>query len=127
MNIPDITQSEYLNSADYQVGTVFPARKITRIELKKAPSGKGEKAVIHLQDVPKPWMCSSRVTLREMGKVLGLRNIDKVWIGAAVSLKVVDGIRRPDGTVGTAFRVASVTPASASAGAESPKQEGGVE
>jgi hypothetical protein len=111
MNIPDVTCSDFLNSADYQVGTIFPPRKITKIEMKKAPNGKGEKAVIHLADVPKPWMCSSRVTLREMGKVLGLRNIDKTWIGAAVSLKVVDGIRRPDGTVGNAFRVEKIEPA----------------
>lgn len=108
MNVPELTDTEYLASNDYDVGTVFPLLKITKVERKKAPAGRGEKAVIHLEKAPKPWMCSSVVTLREIGKTLGLRNIDKEWIGAEISLKVVGDVRRPDGTKGNAFRIAEI-------------------
>jgi hypothetical protein len=120
MNLPDLTNTIYLAANDYPAGQVFPLLKITRIEKKSAPSGKGEKAVIHLEKSPKPWMCSSVVTLREIGKALGqTRDIEKTWIGAYISLKVVPNVRRPDGTTGNAFRIAEVKPAD--------KAEGGAE
>jgi len=112
MNLPELTDTQYLAANDYPAGQVFPPLKIVKIEKKPAPSGKGQKAVIHLEKAPKPWMCSSVVTLREIGKALGqTRDIEKTWLGAFISLKVVPNIRRPDGTTGNAFRIAEVKPA----------------
>ena len=111
MNLPDLTESIYLNSSDFLVGTTFPPMEIVSVEKKKAPSGKGDKVergVITLAKCPKPWMCSSVTTLRQIGAVLGMKAIEKTWIGGVVTLKVVAGVRRPDGTVGNAFRVADV-------------------
>lgn len=108
MNLPDLTESLYLNSSDYPVGTTFPLLEILSVEKKKAPNGKGERGVITLARCPKPWMCSSVVTLRAIGAVLGMKNIEKEWLGGRISLKVVAGVRRPDGSVGNAFRVATV-------------------
>ena len=106
MNVSELTESDYLNSCDYAVGTKFPPRKITQVTRKKPPSNpKGaERLVIHLEGVPKPWMISSRVVIRTMGAKLGMRDIDKTWIGAEVGIEVVGNVRRPDGTVGNAFR-----------------------
>ena len=105
MNVPDLTNSDYMASDDYEVGTTFPLLKIVKVEKKPAPNGKGSKAVLHLDKAPKPFMVSSNAVLRELGATFGHREIEKIWIDCAVSFKVVGNVRRPDGTKGNAFRI----------------------
>ena len=105
MNLPDLTTSDFLAANDYEVGTIFPLLTITKVEKKKAPNGKGERACLTLEKAPKPWMCSSNMVLREMGACFGAKAIETSWVGCKVSLKVVGGVRRPDGTSGNAFRI----------------------
>ena len=105
MNVPDLTVSDYMASADYEVGTVFPLLPITKVEQKKAPSGKGNRLVLHLEKAPKPFMISSNQVIRELGAALGMKEVQNTWLGCKVSFKVVGNVRRPDGTRGNAFRI----------------------
>jgi hypothetical protein len=114
MNLPEVTNSDYIAANDYEAGAVWPALKILSVEKRKSPNGKGEKAVITLEKLPKPWMCSSNEVLREIGKALGRKNIDKTWPGNSISLKIAADVRRPDGTRGNAFRIAAIVKAAES-------------
>ena len=110
MNISQLTESDYLNSSDYTVGTKFPVKKIAKIERRKPPSNPNgsERLVIWLEDVPKPWMVSSRVLIRKLGATLGMSKIETAWIGAGIGVEVVGNVRRPDGTKGNALRTYSI-------------------
>jgi hypothetical protein len=124
MNLLELTNTIYLAANDFEIGTTFPLLKILSVEKKDAPSGKGQKAVITLEKAPKPWMCSSVTVLREIGLKLGAKNIEKAWLGAYLSLKVVGGVKRPDGTKGNAFRIAEIRPANAKAETTDTNTEG---
>ena len=109
MNLSEMTASDFLNSEDYEVGTKWPPLTITKVATKPAPSSpKNERCVIWLEKAPKPWMISSRVVLREIGRKLGVRDIEKNWPGNKISIQVVGNVRRPDGTKGNAFRIAQI-------------------
>lgn len=115
MNLTDVTASEYLAANDYKVGTVFPLREIVRITMAEigvpGKSQKQSKCVVFLKDVPKGWVINKQEA-RKVGQVLNcVTNIEKGWIGAALSLTIVGDVRRPDGTRGNAFRIADIKPA----------------
>lgn len=113
MNLPDLTASIYLAAADYPVGHKFPPFQIDRLEKADVPvPGKGktdQRGVVFLRKVPKGWVANKQM-LRQIGAVLGLREIDKTWPGGWVGLSVVGDVRRPDGTRGNAFRLWGVWP-----------------
>jgi hypothetical protein len=108
INVSDLTKSDFLAANDYEVGQVWPPLEILKVEMKKSPNGTVEKASITLSKAPKPWMCSSNVTLREIGAAIGMKDVEKAWPGNSIQIKIVGNIRRPDGTVGNAFRVAKI-------------------
>ena len=110
MNVSDVTNSDYLAANDFEAGQVWPAMAIKEVKKAASPNGKGQRLVIVLEGAPKPWMCSSNVTIRQIGQALGVRAIEKTWIGAKVALKITPGVRRPDGSVGNAFRVEKIEP-----------------
>jgi hypothetical protein len=109
VNVSDLTESQHLASNDYVVGTVFPLMPIIKVvkETVIAPgqAKKQSKGVIYLDGAPKGWV-ANKTELRKIAQLLGVStNIDKTWIGALLSIKVVGNVRRPDGTTGNAFRV----------------------
>lgn len=115
MNLSDLSNSPYLASDDYAVGTVLPLVAIERISMEEVPvpgkATKTQKAIAYFVGVPKGW-CINKNEARKIGKAVGsTANIDTTWIGVRISLKVVGDVRRPDGTRGNAFRVADVLPA----------------
>jgi hypothetical protein len=123
MNLPEVTNSDYIAANDYEAGAVWPPLKILSVEKRKAPNGKGEKAAITLEKLPKPWLCTSNEVLREIGAALGRKNIDKAWPGNSIALKIVPNIKRPDGTRGNAFRVAAIVKAAESVSATTTTKE----
>lgn len=115
MNLSDLSNSNLLASDDYAVGTVFPLmaiEKITTEEVARPGTTKKEpKATVWFVGAKKAWVIN-KTEARKMAKIIGgTKNIDKTWIGARVSLRVVGDVRRPDGTKGNAFRVADCLPA----------------
>ena len=111
MKVSELTNSDYLASDDYTVGQTFPLLTITKVEPKTPPSGgKKRRAVIHLEKAPKPWMVSSNQVLRELAKAFGDADIETKWVGCKVALVVVGKVRRPNGTVGNAFRIHQLEP-----------------
>lgn len=115
MNLSDITAGEFLAANDYIVGTTFPLREITKIEMKDigvpGKKDKQSKCVIFLNGVPKGWVVN-KSEARKIGAILNCTTaIEKGWVGASISLTVVGSVRRPDGTFGNAIRVADVQPA----------------
>lgn len=112
MNLDQVTASEYLAANDYKVGTIFPLSEITKIIMADigvpGKSTKQPKCVIFLKDAPKGWVVNKQ-DARKIGAALDcVTSIDKGWLGAHISLKVVGDVRRPDGTRGNAFRVAEI-------------------
>lgn len=117
MNLSDLSSSPYLASDDYTVGTVLPLVEIERIATSEVPqpgsTKKQTKAVAWFKGCAKGWVINKTVG-REIGRIIGhTKDIDKTWIGAKISLKVVGDVRRPDGTKGNAFRLAECKPPSA--------------
>jgi hypothetical protein len=115
VNLSDLSNGNLLASDDYAVGTVFPLMPIERItteEVAKPGTTKKEpKATVWFTGAKKGWVINKNEA-RKMAKIIGeTKNIDKTWIGARVSLRVVGDVRRPDGTKGNAFRVAECLPA----------------
>lgn len=117
MNLSDLSTSQYLASDDYTVGTVLPVVEIERIAAADIPAPgttkRQSKAVCWFKGCAKGWVINKTVG-REIAKIVGhTKDIDKTWIGTKISLKVVGDVRRPDGTRGNAFRLASCVPPSA--------------
>lgn len=115
MNLSDISNSNLLASDDFSVGTVLPMLVIDRITTedvaRPGTQKKEPKATVWFVGAKKGWVINKNEA-RKMAKILGeTKNIDKTWIGARVSLKIVGDVRRPDGTKGNAFRVAECLPA----------------
>jgi hypothetical protein len=115
VNLSDLSNSNLLASDDYAVGTVLPLVPIERITTEDVPrpgsTKKEPKATVWFKGCTKGWVIN-KTEARKMAKVIGeTKNIDKTWIGARVSLRVVGDVRRPDGTKGNAFRVAECLPA----------------
>ncbi|MDV7399653.1 hypothetical protein RZS08_50025, partial [Arthrospira platensis SPKY1] len=104
-----------MSANDFAAGQIWPAMAIKEVRKAKSPNGKGERLVIVLEGAPKPWMCSSNVTIRQIGQALGVREIEKTWVGAKLVLTIVPNVRRPDGTIGNAFRVGKIIPAAKAA------------
>jgi len=111
MNLSDISESKYLASADYQVGDTLGPATITKVDREQVPVPNKretkEKLIIYADGFAKPYAVNNTVK-RTIGALLGAHNIDKTWIGATLTIKVVDNVRRPDGSVGNAFRLDSV-------------------
>lgn len=112
MNLSEITSTIYLAAADYVVGHTFPLLPIERITLEEVPTpgkrDKSKKAIIYLKGAPKGWVANKQC-LREIAIATGeSRKIEQAWIGTKVALKVIGDVRRPDGTKGNAFRIASI-------------------
>jgi hypothetical protein len=119
MNLSDISTSQFLASDDFKVDTILPAVEIERIEMQEVPTiGKKEKvkkAVIFFKGVAKGYVLNKNVGRAIAKKIGEVKNIDKTWVGASISLKVVGEVRRPDGTKGNAFRLHDAWPASSGA------------
>ncbi len=119
MNVSDLSDSPYLASDDYTVGTILPEVEIQRIEMADVPAPgttrKQAKAVAFFKGAKKGWVINKTVA-RRIAAVLGeTKSIERTWIGARIQLIVVGDVRRPDGTKGNAFRLHSATPADAGA------------
>ena len=115
MNLSDITAGEFLAANDYSVGTIFPLREIIKLEMKDVATpgktAKQSKCIIFLRDVPKGWVVNKQEA-RKIGAILGCTtSIEKGWIGARLSLKIVGDVKRPDNTRGNAIRIEDIQPA----------------
>ena len=113
MNLGDINPNPHLASDDFAVGTTFPALTVQKVkkEMVSAPgsSKKSEKVIIYFQGAKKSWAANHN-ELRRIAKALNEYDPEK-WVGKVkISLKVVDGVRRPTGGTGHAFRVAEILP-----------------
>jgi hypothetical protein len=109
MNLSELTATIYLAANDYAVGQEFPPLEIERITLEDVPTpGKAQKTkkgVVYLKGAPKGWVANKQ-ELRKMALAYGAsQKIEQSWLGHYVAIKVVGGVRRPDGTTGNAFRV----------------------
>ena len=114
MNLSDLSNSPYLASEDYKVGTIFPLLTIEAIRMEDVPvpgkTSKAAKAVMLFAGAKKGWVVN-KTEARKIAKAIGEdKAIEKTWIGARVALEVVGDVRRPDGTKGNAFRVHEVKP-----------------
>jgi hypothetical protein len=114
MNVSDLSNSPYLASDDYKVGTQFPLLTIESIKMEDVPvpgkTSKTAKAVIYFAGAKKAWVVNKQEA-RKIAKTIGEdKAIEKTWIGARIALIVVGDVRRPDGTKGNAFRVHDVQP-----------------
>lgn len=112
MNLSDLSNSPYLASDDYAVGTVLPLVAIERIVMEDVPTPgktqKTSKAIAYFVGAKKGW-CINKTEARKIAKAVGVATgIDKAWIGVKISLKVVGDVRRPDGSRGNAFRIEEV-------------------
>ena len=112
MNLTDLSQSPYLASDDYAVGTVLPLLPVERIVMEDVPvpgkTTKTPKAIAYFTGAKKGW-CINKTEARKIAKATGIsQNIDKGWIGIKIALKVIGDVRRPDGTRGNAFRIEEV-------------------
>lgn len=113
MNLSDLSNSPYLASDDYAVGTILPPVTIEKIIMEEVPTPgkttKTPKAIAYFKGAKKGW-CINKTEARKIGKATNATTgIDKAWIGVQIVLKVVGDVRRPDGTRGNAFRIESVT------------------
>lgn len=115
MDLSDVSESKYLASADYQVGTVLGPGVITKVTREPVPvPGKKEqkeKTILYVSGFTKPYAANHNVA-RLIGSMLGVTDIDKTWVGCSIALRVVGDVRRPDGTKGNAFRLESASKAS---------------
>jgi hypothetical protein len=114
VNLSDLSNSPYLASDDYKVGTIFPLLTIEAIRMEDVPAPgttkKTAKAIMLFAGAKKGW-CVNKTEARKIAKALGEdKNIERTWIGAKVALEVVGDVRRPDGTRGNAFRIHEVKP-----------------
>jgi hypothetical protein len=114
INLSDLSDSPYLVANDYVVDTIFPPMEIISIKLEDVPvPGKKDKqtmAIVYFKGAKKGW-CANKTERRKLGILFNAtKDIDKTWIGAKVSLKIVGNIRRQDGTRGNAIRVYEATP-----------------
>lgn len=112
INLTDLSNSPYLASDDYTVGTVLPLATVSKIVMEDVPvagsTRKNRKAIMYFAGATKAW-CVNKTEARKIAAVIGeTRNIDAAWIGAKVQLVVVGDVRRPDGTKGNAFRIKQV-------------------
>jgi hypothetical protein len=112
VNLSDLSNSPYLASDDYAIGTILPLVAIERIVMEEVPTPgkttKTPKAIAYFKGAKKGW-CINKTEARKIGKAVGATTgIDKAWIGVQISLKVVGDVRRPDGTRGNAFRIEEV-------------------
>lgn len=117
INLSDLSNSPYLASDDYKVGTVLPPVVIERIVMEDVPTPnstkKQPKAIAWFKGAKKGWVINKTVA-RQIGRIVGeTKNIDTAWVGVSVQLKVVGDVRRPDGTKGNAFRLENAWPAGA--------------
>lgn len=116
MDLSDVSESKYLASADYQVGTILGPGVITKVsrELVPVPGKKEqkEKTILYVNGFTKPYAANHNVA-RLIGSMLGVTDIDKTWVGCSIALRVVGDVRRPDGTKGNAFRLESASKAKA--------------
>jgi hypothetical protein len=112
INLTDLSNSPYLASDDYTVGTVLPIATVAAIKMEDVPvpnsTKKNRKAIMYFAGAKKAW-CINKTEARKIAAVIGeTKNIDAAWIGAKVQLCVVGDVRRPDGTKGNAFRIKQV-------------------
>lgn len=120
INIIDLSNSPYIASDDFAIGTKLPPGEIVEIKMEEVPvpnsTKKNRKAIAYFKDMKRGW-CINKTEARKIGRVLGsVKEIDKTWLGARLQLMVVGNVRRPDGTHGNAFRVHMVWPVGASEG-----------
>ncbi len=110
INISDMSDSPYIASADYQIGTVLPRVEIERIEMNDVPTpGKREKQskpAVFFKGAKKGYVLTKNVA-RAIAAKLGIttKDIGREWVGISIQLEVVGDVRRPDGTRGNAFRL----------------------
>lgn len=110
MKLSDLSDSPYLASDDYKVGTILPAVVISKITMEDVPvpnsTKKNRKAIVWFEKATKGW-CMNKTVARTIARKLELDTdaIDQSFLGITVQLKVVGGVRRPDGTTGNALRL----------------------
>lgn len=115
INLSDLSESPYISSGDYEVGTVLPALTIRDITVDEVPiegsNKKNTKGVMWFEGAKRGWVMN-KTEMRKIGSALqSKKDIANSWKGAKVQLHVVGDVRRPNGTKGNAFRVKEVWPA----------------
>ncbi len=110
MKLADLSNSPYLASDDYKVGTIMPPVVIERIEMNDVPipnsTKKNRKAVAFFKGATKGWVMNKTVARNIARKTeADTSMIDKSFVGITVQFIVVGDVRRPDGTKGNAFRL----------------------
>ncbi len=114
ISLSDVSDGPYLAANDFTVGTIFPPMEICQVRLEDVPTpGKKETSrmiIVYFKGAKKGW-CANKTERRKLGMIFNsTKDIDKTWLGAKVSLEIVGGVRRKDGTKGNAIRVHSATP-----------------